>query len=130
MTENELDLALSAPLAEIADEGFSQNVLLGVLSERARRERNFVLAMSGAVALSCALMPFTRFGQAVDSWAIGFSRDLLSVADGAMSGALNMSSLSLPLAVTAGALAVAVAVMQSVPAQIRRRPTSGPRTSS
>ena len=126
MTEYDLDKALVAPLREIPDNGFSQAVLMRAIKENTRRERNAAIAVAGSVALLCAVMPFTKFGQAVDQWAIGFGRDLSSLADNATNptnlwsladSALNLSSLSLPLVITAGALTLAMLVTQAFPAR-------------
>ena len=117
MTENELDAALVAPLPEIADAGFSQRVFVSVMAEKARRERNCVFAVSGVIAVLCALMPFTRFGAAVDDWTISVSHDLSAVADKAMSSGFEAYGLSVPLAMTAGALALVLAVMQVLPSR-------------
>jgi len=123
MNESELDKALMAPLPEVVDDGFSQHVLVRVLEEKARRERNITFGVAGAGVLLCALMPFTRFGQAVDHWAIGFGNGLTdgltNAAANAMSkaDALNLSSLSMPLLITAGALALTAVVLQAFPAR-------------
>ena len=123
MTEFDLDKALMAPLPEIPDDGFSQSVLVRAIKENARRERNATIAVAGSVALLCAMMPFTKFGQAVDQWAIGFNHDLSVLANNApdlwsaANNALNLSSLSAPLAVTVGALTLAMLVTQAFPAR-------------
>ncbi|MFZ1988691.1 MAG: hypothetical protein WAW96_02870 [Alphaproteobacteria bacterium] len=123
MTEYDLDKALMAPLPEIADGGFSQAVLVQAIKENARRERNVTIAVAGSVALLCAMMPLTKFGQAVDQWAIGFGRDLSGLGDkttnlwSLVGDTLNFSSLSLPLAITVGALTLAMLVAQAFPAR-------------
>jgi hypothetical protein len=61
-------------------------------------------------------MPLTRFGRAVDNWAIGFGRDLTNTANRALDLS-SMSSVSMPIAITAGALALALLVAQSFPAR-------------
>ena len=123
MTEYDLDRALMAPLAEIPDDGFSQAVLVRAIKENAKRERNATIAVAGSLALLCAMMPFTTFGQTVDQWAIGFGKgltdSLTNAAANAMTraDALNLSSLSMPLAITAGALTLALLVTQAFPAR-------------
>ena len=114
MTENELDKVLTAPLPEIPDDGFSQRVLLRAMEERTRRERNTTVAIAGAGVLLCALMPFTRFGQAVDSLAIRFGHRLTDAANNAIDLS-SISSLSMTIAFTAGALTLALLLVQSFP---------------
>ncbi len=126
MNEVELDKALSAPLPEMIDGGFSDRVMMRAVADKARRERGIVFLLAGFAAILCALMPLTPFGQVVDDWAFHFGRELSRAADDAS----NLANLAVPLALAAGALTLAALVMQSIPGPLKNRPTSGPRTSS
>jgi fatty acid desaturase len=91
----DLDKALAAPLTEIPDRGFSDAVMVRVLAMRARRAQFIVEAVAGVVALVCLAMPFTKFGQAIN-------RQVLDL----------VQQMSTPLAVAAGAVVVAVLIVQ------------------
>ena len=104
---SDMDKALSAPLTEISDGGFSDAVMVRLMEMRARRARLIVEAVAGVAALVCLAMPFTTFGQAINRWVLDLVQEM-----------------STPLAVAAGAVVVAVLIVQLFSDVIGQRSSS------
>ncbi len=66
MNGQDLDTLLAAPLADIADDGFSRRVVAAVGEDRKRRAQVHALIELGIAATILAIAPFTGIGQTME----------------------------------------------------------------
>jgi hypothetical protein len=67
MTDDDLDILLTRPLAPVPDDGFSRRVMVAVADHRKHSARMWAAIQLAGVALMLGIAPFTHWGVTMEN---------------------------------------------------------------